>query len=833
METATFVPKLPSKPDRVSNLLRRACQFFLIGGIMVMPLFFIPGQATVAMFPKIFLLVFVCLVTGFFYSLYILRTGMLSLRPSLVLLSWWLVVAVSALAALLSPNVQNAFFGDALEIHTVGFLALLGLLMSLTMTLGTSKRAVLAVYGSVIVSVSIAGLLLFGRILFGVDFLSLGVLRTLTDTLVGSFNDLGILAGLIVLVSLVTLAQLELPKRGLVAVGGVLVISLGVLMSVNFFFLWIVIGIFSLLVMMYILTKDRFGVAQEAQAHPHPTLVVQSLLVGMVCVVCALFLVAGSSIGAWLSTTSGINYIEIRPSFSSTFDVMRQTYAQNAILGAGPNRFAEVWNLYKNVEINDTVFWNTTFNAAAGYIPTWFITSGVLGVLAWLAFIVLFLVRGVRMLLTNAASDSFWFFIGSISFVSSVYIWVLAFVYVPGPTVLMLGAVTTGIMVLASYELAPTATRKFNFLSNSRTGFVLIAVVMAYIIASLIVGYSVVQQFKAAYQFSNALTGITNNDTAAVALVSGRIANAYDLHSSDLYARTLATYQLTNVTNLFALPEPTQEQQQQFQTAIANALNAGTEAIAQKPTDARNWQVLGDIYASLSVLRIEGSKERAFESYAKAEALDPRNPYYVLQKAYMEGRDGNADEAKRLALLSLQLKPNYTDALYFLTQLDINAGDIESAIVKTEAMVTLEPNNPGRFYQLGVLYGALARTDDSIAAFSEAIRLNATYANALYFRAQQFVVKGDTKAALADLEVVRELNPDNNDVKEFINGINNGTITKPSAPTTTISDGAGATTVNEVTTSNEVPDSEVISPVNTTPDKPTNDPVTPATDPAL
>lgn len=816
METATFVPKLPNKPDKVGRLLRKASQISLIAGIMLTPLFFIPSQGVVTMFPKVFLLIFFCLFAGFFYSLHILRTGSLTLRPSLVLLSWWLLVAVSAVSAVLSPNVRNAFFGDALEIHTVGFLALLGLVMSLSMTLGTSKRAVLAVYGSVVASVMIASVLLFVRILAGPDFLTLGVMRAVTDTLVGSFNDLGILAGLIVLVSLVALAQLELPKKGLMAVGGVLMLSLGVLMSVNFFFLWILIGGFSLLVLMYLLTKDRFGVPQDAVVHPRSMLVTQTVLVGTVCLVSALFLVAGSSVGTWWSSATGINYLEIRPSFSATFDVMRQTYAENALLGSGPNRFAEVWNLYKDVEINNTVFWNTSFSAAAGYIPTWFITSGVAGALAWLLFLGLFLVRGVRMLLQNAVTETFWFFIGTVSFVASVYIWILAFAYVPGPTVLILGAVTTGIMVLASYELSSATARKYNFLSNSRTGFVLIATVMALIIATLVVGYGAVKQLQAAYQFSTVLSGITVNDSAAVGVITTRIATAFELHPTDLYARTLANYQLTNVTNLFSLPDPTPEQQQLFQSSIANALNASTEAIAQKPTDARNWQVLGDIYASLTLLNIEGSKERAFESYAKAEELDPRNPYYVLQKAYMEGRASNFDEARRLAMLSLQLKPNYTDALNFLTQLDISAGDIESALATTEAMVTLEPNNPGRYYQLGVLYSAVANADGAIAAFSEAIRLNPSYANARYFRAQQYVIKGDKDAALADLEVVRELNPDNAAVTEFIKGVTDGTITAATTtPQTNITDGVEATTQNEVTTTNEVPDSEVVSPVNT------------------
>jgi tetratricopeptide (TPR) repeat protein len=278
----------------------------------------------------------------------------------------------------------------------------------------------------------------------------------------------------------------------------------------------------------------------------------------------------------------------------------------------------------------------------------------------------------------------------------------------------------------------------------------------------------------------------------------------------------LATYQFAYLNNLLGLTEPTTAQQQQFQNAISAALNASTLAISLKATDARNWQMLADVYAALSVLNIEGAKERAFESYKKAEALDPKNPLYVLQKATIEARGGNSEEARRLAMLALQLKPNFTDALYLLSQLDIAEGDIQTAITMTESIISLEASNPGRYYQLGVLYGAVKNTDAAISAFTTAVNLNPSYANARYFLAQQYILKGDTEKAIAELQVVRDLSPDNATVSDLIEKIKSGEVTAATlTESQTIAETTSVTTENDVTTTNSVPDRDLLSPVNT------------------
>lgn len=816
METTTFVPKLPTKPDQVGRLLRRLSQFILVVTLVLMPLFFIPGMGGLTLFPKVYFVLFGSLLSLLFMSLVILRHGSIGVRQSPLLLAWWLIVAVAILSAFLAPNFSSALFGDALEIHTVGFLALIGLVMSLVQSVSNTKRTTMIIYGSFAVSAMVVSILFLVRVLLGADFLNFSTLQNVTDTMIGSFNDLGLFIGCLVMMALVALAQLELPQRGLLAVGILLGLSLVVLACVNFFFVWVVIALFSLMLLMYVLTKDRFGNNATTNVS-HPPLPLGSVgLIGFVFLVSAIFLVGGSALGTSVSNLTGINYIEIRPSLSATTDILRQAYSQNAFTGFGPNRFTEAWSLYKDPTINNTIFWSTPFSAGGGYISTWFVTTGIVGVLAWVLFFSLFIYTGYKALLATVSQDTFWFFIGTISFVGGLYIWVLSFFYVPGPTLLLLGAVCTGTLIVAKQVLVPSAQKSLHLLSNSKTGFVLIASVMIIIIGIFAVGYGATKQVSAAYIFATAPLWVSSESTDPVATVSKRIALAYSYYPTDSYARSLANYQLSYLNQLLSLQNPSTAEQQQFQNAISAALNASTQAIALKSTDARNWQILGDIYGGLTLLSIEGAQARAFESYARAENIDPRNPYYVLQKAIIVARGGNASESRRLAQLALDLKPNYTDALYLLSQLDIAAGDIATAIRTTESIISIEANNPGRYYQLGVLHGAMQNTDEAIAAFTTAITLNPSYANARYFLAEQYLVKGNKDAALKQLETIRDLSPENTAVNTVIDKINSGAIPVGEfTPNSNLPEGSPITTENDVTTTSEVPKSPLLTPVNT------------------
>ena len=96
-----------------------------------------------------------------------------------------------------------------------------------------------------------------------------------------------------------------------------------------------------------------------------------------------------------------------------------------------------------------------------------------------------------------------------------------------------------------------------------------------------------------------------------------------------------------------------------------------------------------------------------------------------------------------------------------LAQIEINDGNVTDAITVTESVLSFEPSNPARWYQLGVLYQANNDLERAVAALSEAVRLDPDYANARYVRGLALAALGELDAARADLMRVQELNPGN------------------------------------------------------------------------
>jgi tetratricopeptide (TPR) repeat protein len=813
MEHTTFTPKLAMKTDSISRALFQFARYVLIAMMALLPLVFIPGSAGLIGVSKVFFIAVLILLVVVVVSFGTLRNGAVSFTVPSVLLAWWGIVAAAVVSAVLSEAPRAALTGDALETQTVAFLGLLGLVMGLTLLFQGARRPTVYLFIGMIASAAVVSLWQLVRLVFGTDALSFGVLPENTSTVIGSFNDIAIFVTLVTIVSLISLVQIRLSNLMSWGLGILVAISMLLLVTVNFSMMWVVLSLVSLALLMYGLTRDRFGVTPDVRP-PQRISIPAIAIISLVFIVSTVFLIGGSALGTAVSSVTGVNYLEVRPSISATLDVMRGAYQDNAFTGIGPNQFNEAWQKHKDVALNQTLFWNTPFSAASGYIPTWFITTGILGVLAWFVFLAVFIYTTARFLLRSDAIDPFWYFIGSISAASSLFVWVVSLFYVPGTVILAIGALTTGMVVVAQQSAITIPGVRFNFLATARTGFILIAVVMIIVISAIAAGYFTLRHFSALYVYANAISAAqASNDP--IATVSERLASAYALHQSDVFAREIAGYQLITINNVMNTPEPSQMQQQQFQGAIQNAIVAANEAIRLRPESAQNWAVLGDIYATLALINIEGASDRAKEAYEKARTFNPNSPYYDFQLGALAYRANNQEDARKYAEAALRLKPNYTDALFLMSQIDITAGDLPRAIAATESLISLESNNPGRYYQLGVLQAASGNREVAVAAFGAAIELNPQFANARYLRALQLVALNQIDAAIKELEMVRDMNPENAAINSVIEKVKAGernidalTLGEPVNEPTTV------TTENDVTTSDEAPESDLLSPVN-------------------
>ncbi len=810
--------------DPIAETLHRYAQNILVVVFGLLPVFFIPSTLAPFEYSKIFFVIIGIVSALILYSLSVLRSGKITLSLSYTLGTIWIVALVAFVSALLSGDIKDSLVGDLLSVHSAVFVAILALTVSVWALIGVSRVSVIRLYMLLAGSTVVLVLFHVARLIIGADVLSLGIFSSAISTPVGSWNDLALFLGLSILLSLVAMEQLPLTKHGRLLFSGVTVIALFMLGVINFFTVWLILGLVSLVMVVYSLGKDKFSGNQLTLVASRSTNASSLLLSLIVFSVSALFVIGGSAFGGAISKYTHISYIEVRPSLEATADIARSVYQDNTLLGTGPNKFIDAWRLYKDPSINQTVFWNTDFSAGNGYLSTFFITTGVLGGLAWLLFLCTYVIAGARLLLTVSDADRMWYFIGVSSFVSAVYIWGMALMYVPGGVMLMLGALCTGVSLAAAAALHGRNVRTISVVTNRRTGFAFTLAVIAVIISSIAVLYASGKDYASVYAFNESTQMLqrTANPLEVIDAAEAKIASAYALSPNDVYARRLAEYELERMRMLLALQEPTEADRALFETVMLNAVNASEQAKQADSTESQNWAIQGSIYSLLMSVNFEGVYDRALEALTKAKDFNPKNPIPYLALAELEGRAGNFAAARSYTETAISLRPTFTDAFFFLSQLDMVTGNVEGAINATRAIIALEPQNAARYYQLGILETSRKNIDGAITAFEKAVALDVNYANARYLLALAYDAKGRSEDALGELQKVLALNPGNTEVTQLIATLQtNGTLTTVTASSTNeariVEEASTVTEDNGTVSTSEAPDSPLVSPVNTAP----------------
>ncbi len=135
-----------------------------------------------------------------------------------------------------------------------------------------------------------------------------------------------------------------------------------------------------------------------------------------------------------------------------------------------------------------------------------------------------------------------------------------------------------------------------------------------------------------------------------------------------------------------------------------------------------------------------------------------------------------ANTAMRQAILvrALQLKNNYTDAVYLLSQIQVAEGNTADAITSVKFATQLTPNDPTAFFELGLLQYNAGEYSDAVASLSQAVSLSPNYANAQYFLGLSYSKTGDNADAIAQFEQLSKTNPDNADVAGILSNLKGG-----------------------------------------------------------
>ncbi|CAN5708392.1 hypothetical protein BH11PAT2_BH11PAT2_06360 [soil metagenome] len=730
-------------------------------------LVFIPSATIPFLYSKVSLIAIGGLISLALFILARLTRGNIIVPPVALVGAFWLVPLAYALSALFSgAGIRAGLLGTELETDTFGFMLILAAfatLVALTFRRSNQYKIFFKV-GSIALALVVAAQVIF--------FILSRVASTkfqATANVVGSFADLGMLMGLYITLSLLTMRFLTLSSRTRKFMWVLSALGLVVLALVNSALIWTLVALTALGLFIEAIMR-RGSTAGDEDLDGVAVLSIESESVresdvkGLaaplgVLIISLFFLIGGSTIGASLVNAFGANYLDVRPSWQSTFNVGSHTYASSPLFGSGPGTFGTQWLKFRDQSLNDTIFWNVDFTSGIGLIPTSFITTGIVGVLAWLAFLGLFLFIGIRALLFRAPEEPFARFVSIATFVGSLYVFILAIATVPGPVVLLIGFFLAGLFVSSLRYGGSRREWGVIFARNPRVGFMIVFGLTLLLLASVVAAYVVIERYLGSVAYAEASQDLSagNIDAASVAL-----------QRSVLFAPSDRAYQLAAAASISQMQKiandstlsPTQAQQQ-FQAALSGGIQAATQATQIAPNNYQNWVILGNVYQTVVPLKITGAYENAKTAYTHAITLSPTDPTLPYALAQLEIADGNTVDAVTDLTTAIGLKRDYTQAILLLSQLQVQQGKAAEALQAAEAAMYFAPTDQNVLFQVGILRLGTGDTDGAIQALSAAVDQNQQYANARFFLAVAYATKGQNAEALAQLNAIAALSSDN------------------------------------------------------------------------
>ena len=593
--------------------------------------------------------------------------------------------------------------------------------MFLAPSIFNSSKRIFTVYKVFFVSLGLLAIFHVIRFAFGPSWISFGYFPNITDNVLGKWNDLGIFFGLGAVLSLVSLELLTLSRNLKIALYAILVACVALLAVINFASIWYVLGSLALVFFVYSIVIARSGSIKKAVQVSLPA---TSFIVFLISVV---FIIGGSMIGGAISSRLNISQTEFTLPWQVTGSIAKGVITQgsitHALLGAGPNRFVNEWLLFKPTGVNSSIFWNTDFGSGAGLVPSSLVTTGIIGFLAWLAFLGILVYMGFRSILSRINEPVQRYLVTS-SFLAALYLWLFNVIYVPSLVIVVLTFIFTGLFISALYEAGILKAVRFEYFKNPKVGFISVLALIIILICGLALVYTTATKFVAAAYYNQGIIEINNNKLDAG---EQKIRSAFSFDTNDLYARSLAQIYLVRLSTLLSSPAASTSpdvMKSQFTNISNTALSAAQIAVNIDSTNYQNWLTIGDVWSSLVPLKIDKSYDNALAAYQKAFSYNPQNPYIFLEMAKLEAAQNDAEKAKGDLIKALTLKNNYTEAYFQLGLLLYGDKDFTNAIAAFERTVILDNQYSNAKYFLGLSYSQVGRNQEALAQFTDLQKLN-------------------------------------------------------------------------------------------------------------
>lgn len=667
----------------MSKIFDKVSFWSLFVTIVSLPVFFLPFTKFPIDISKNLILVLGLSFSIIFWAIARFFDGKIILPKSWILWSGGIIIFATLLSSIFSSDFIFSMFGTMLDIGSFYFLLAAFLLMLFSTIIFNDEKKINLIFKGVMISSVITLFFQLARF-FMPNILSFGVLFDNTNNLIGSFNSFGFYAGLIILFSIISFSFVPVSKITKFILGLAVLISVFFVILTNFSFIWIILGIFSLFIFVYKLSfysKMSVSNVEENKIKKSRFPAIPFLMI----IISIFFLLGGRNIGNFLPSYLGISNVDIRPSVTATFNVAQDVIIKNPIFGMGPNSFSNAWDLYKPNVVNNTDFWSTSFEFGSGILPTYMLTTGIVGILAWTLFLIIILIFSFKILFLKRKKG----FVNSktpLFLLLALYLFVSSFFYAVSPVLLLLAFAFLGIALSASGSIKET---NLQFLNNSRKGFPVIIILIIIILASISAGFKYTERFISISYFQKTISA------QSLELAEKNINKAVALYSNDLYLRTYSQVYLLKFKSISSKEEQalTEIEKAELKNSFEQAVKGSELAINFNKNSYLNFKSLGMVYEFFATYGVQNADQSAIEMYKKASDLNPQNPSLKLDIARAYLATNNDTEAKNYALQAFDLKKDYIDAMFMISQILKKEGNNKEALRYAQLALSYDSTN--------------------------------------------------------------------------------------------------------------------------------------------
>ena len=760
------------------SLLEKISFILLIVTLILSPFVFSSSNYISHDIVKSYTIVFGIIISCILYIISLYKRKTISCSRNPIKIMSILIVISLFISSLLSTSVQKSFIGQGFELGTFSFIAIMFISLFLVSKLvSDNKDRLLYIYGSFIISFILLAIFHIIRLFSSPSFLSFGIFNSSTATIIGKWFDLGIFSGIIFLLSFFALSLLSIKKSMKVLLWIILVLSAVLMFIVNSYIIWFVISLilFAYGVYQYLQTEsDSQGFKKVFSKIPYFTLIL--------FVLSSVFMWKDQQIANSLANEPlALQQTEISLPWQLTLDIVADTIKERPLFGAGPNRFGSEFLLHKPVALNSSDFWALEFSTGFSYISSFLVTQGVVGSLLWILFFIFFFLFGIRGL--KKVKESFARFTIVSTFFISSFLWIISLLYNPSHVIVLCTFVMTGLYLSVLISEGIVNLKKTEIISGS--GFKKIFIIVLTILLIVFISWLFIYTKKVIGMsyFQSGLNTLNSTIDNSVSISENKIKKAISWNNIDLYNQALSEVYIIQANSLVQkLQEQTNKDPKsvdqglvkELGSIISLAATSTLNAINIDPTNYYNYISSARVFEFASSLKFTNAYESAKARYSNALSFNPYSPLLYLNLAQLEASNEKMDEAKKMIGIALQLKQNYTEAIFLLSQIQVSEGNTKDAIISAQVMTQINPNNPLIFFQLGLLYYNDKDYKNAVIALKQAVDFNPQYANARYFLGLSLARLNKNIDAIEQFEEITKTNPDNEEVSVILSNLKAG-----------------------------------------------------------